>query len=227
MSMLKRLGRILEATVGDLIDRARDPELELARFVDDVEMSLGEVRAALEEANLRRGRLAEQAAQCTDAVGRWMSKAEQAAARDEDDLAKEALAQHHEALEEAEGCEERLAEAELAVATLRRDEAALEEKLQEARLERKRLSAKLRRAEEGKRASAALTGSDRDSGAADRVREQIMDTEAASEAAREVQAESVDAQFAGLRKHPSLDDELAQLKKRVKKQTGGAEADGS
>ena len=43
--MLKRLKRFLQAAVGDLVERAGDPELELARFVEEVEMSLGEVRA--------------------------------------------------------------------------------------------------------------------------------------------------------------------------------------
>ena len=123
--MLGRLKRILQAAVEDLVDKARDPELELARFVEEVELSLGEVRGERTEADLRCARLATRSAEHRAAADEWMSKAEEAAARDEDDLAREALRRHYEAREEAQSCQERLVEAQLSLTTLRKDEAEL------------------------------------------------------------------------------------------------------
>ena len=215
--MIERLKRLLQAAISDLVDKAVDPELELARFVERVELSLDEIRAEQEEARLRRTRLADQLSEHRRIAADWMSKAEKAAARDDDDKAKQALRAHHSAQAEVESCRERVAESELALATLREDEAALEKKLKEARLEQKRLSAELRRAEAEKRSSAALAAGDQKAGASDDVRGRIMDAQAASETAREVHAESDDAAFAQLHDNGSLDEELEALKRRVKK----------
>lgn len=216
MTVLARLRRLLQAALGDLVDRAKDPELELARFVEEVEISLGEVRAEIEEAELRRGGAECQLGDCRrDADGR-MAEAEKHAARDEDEAAKKALRRYHEVQDEIASCEERLAEAELSLATLRKDEAGLETKLKEARLEQRRLSAKLRRAEAEKRASAVLDAGKRADIVKGRVGERIIETQSAGEARREVETDSIESQFARI-EAPSLDEELAALKRRVKK----------
>ena len=214
--MLERLKRILQAVLGDIVERAKDPELALSRFVEEVEISLGDVRAEIEEAELRRGRVERQLADRRREAGEWMAKAEQHAAGDEDDAAKRALSRYHEAQDEAAGCEERLAEAELTLETLRKDEASLETKLKEARLEQKRLSARLRRAEAEKRSAAALGGGASGAKAAGQVGERITETQADGEARREVEGESVERQFSDL-DAPTLAEELAALKRRVKK----------
>jgi len=220
MNALGRIKRILRAAVQDVIRKATDPEFELAKFVEKAELSLGEVRAELEEAELRRDALQRGVAEERTSAQGWMEKAERAAADDQDEAAKEALRRHRKARDEAESCEERLAEAELSVATLRKDEAELEQKLREAQLEQKRLSTKLRRAEAEGRAGAVLFEAEDDADAPRRTEEKIMDTGAAGEARREVHEGSVEARFRELSAPPSLDEELAELKRRVKQKKG-------
>lgn len=220
--MLGRLRRILESAIRDLVEKSGDPELELGEFVGEVELGLGEVRAQLEESGSRRDVLASRAAENERAAAEWMGRAERAAGRDEDELAKEALRLYHEAAVEAESAAERVAEAELEIATLRRDEAELEKKLTEVRLEQRRLSAKLRRAEAERRGGAAVTEGDIQPRSAEVMRERIAEEESVGEAAREVHGESIEAQFAELERGPSLDEELAELKKRVKSKQPGA-----
>jgi phage shock protein A len=145
-----------------------------------------------------------------------MAKAESAAAIDEDDVAKEALRRHHLDRDEVETCRALLDEAEKALETLAKDEDTLRTKLDEARGEQRRLAAALRRAQAEKRAGTVLTGADRPSREADRLRDEIADTQAESEAAREVHGQSIEAQFRELDRGPSLDDELEALKERVK-----------
>jgi phage shock protein A len=217
MRALGRIKRILQAVVKDIIRKASDPELELAKFVEKAELSLGEVRAELEEAELRRDALKRDAVEQRRSAGQWMEKAEQAAAADQDEEAKQALRQHRQASDEAESSEERLAEAELTIATLRRDEAELEQKLREAQLEQKRLSIKLRRAEAEERAGAVLFRSEGGGGPAEETRERILKAEAASEALREVHKGSVETEFREVGAPASLDEELAKLKRRLKR----------
>jgi phage shock protein A len=217
MNTFSRIKRILQATIDDIIEKARDPEMELARFLEDVELRLGEVRAERIEVELRRSHLSAKAAEQRHSAEEWMTKAERAAALNEDDLAKEALRRYHRAHEEGEGCNERLAEVQRTLETLLKDEAELEEKLKEARLEQKSLSMKLRQAESEKRSAAALMGADSATAAQDRMHGKIMDEEALSEAMRDTHSESLDAQLAALEKHPSLDDELANIKQRIRK----------
>jgi colicin import membrane protein len=217
MDALSRIKRILQAVVQDIIRNATDPELELAKFVEKAELSLGEVRAELEEAGLRRDALKREAVEQRQAATQWMEKAERAAAAERDDAAKEALRRHRQAGEDAEGSEERLAEAELTVATLRKDEAELEHKLREAQLEQKRLSIKLRRAEAEQRAAGLLFRSEEGGGPAQETQERIRKAEAAGEALREVHQGSREAGLHELGAPASVDEELAELKRRLRR----------
>jgi len=219
--MLKRLRRLLQATIQDLVQKAGDPELELLEFVEDVELSLGEIRAEIEDTTLRARRLAAEAVEHQVSEGEWMAKAEHAAARDEDEVAKDALRCLHLARGKAEACSRQIVEAEASLATLRRDQGALEEKLEEARVELRAVSARLRRAEAERRSAVASSQRGGDKHAADRVHELVMETEAEGEAIRQVASESPDNQFSELDGGGSLDEELAALKRKVKGQ--GAE----
>jgi phage shock protein A len=220
MDALGRIKRILQAVVQDIIRNATDPELELATFVEKAELSLGEVRAELEEAGLRRDALKREAVEQRQAASQWMEKAERAAAADRDDAAKEALRRHRQVSEDAEASEERLAEAELTVATLRKDEAELEHKLREAQLEQKRLSIKLRRAEAEQRAAGLLHGSEGGGGAVQETQERVRKAEAAGEALREVHRESLEGGLRELEAPASLEEELAKLKRRIRRRKG-------
>ena len=220
MSTLNRIKRIVKAAVAEIIEKADDPELALSRFVEDCEMALAEVRAEIEEASIRRGTLAEQVAEHRYSTQDWMARAEQAAARDQDELAKEALRCYHADEDLAQSCADQLAEVESLLTTLRADADHLVQKLDHALRDQKRLSARLRRAEAEKRSGSVLIRADRGGSPHDRVRAQILDAEAAGDAAREIHDESVDAQFDSLTQRLSLDQELAALKQRVKKPGG-------
>jgi phage shock protein A len=220
MSTLNRIKRIVKAAVAEIIEKADDPELALSRFVEDCEMALAEVRAEIQAASIRRGNLADQAAEHRFSAQDWMARAEQAAARDQDELAKEALRRYHADDDSAQSCADLLGEVESLLTILRKDADYLAQKLDHARQEQKRLSARLRRAEAEKRSGSVLIRADREGLPHDRVRTQILDAEAAGDAAREVHNESAEARFDSLTQRLSLDQELAALKQRVKKPGG-------
>jgi phage shock protein A len=217
MSTLNRIKRIVKAAVAEIIEKADDPELELSRFVEDCEMALAEVRAEIQEASTRRSYLADQVAAHRFSAQDWMARAERAAARDQDDLAKEALRSYHADDDLVQGCLDQLGEVESLLTTLGKDADHLAQKLDHARQEQKRLSARLRRAEAEKRSGSILIRADRDGVVHDRVRTQILDAEAAGEAARDIHQESADARFDSLDQRLSLDEELAALKQKLKK----------
>ena len=216
--MIERLKRILQSAIGDLIERASDPELELVRFVEEIEIALGEVRAEIEETSLRKARIAEQCASQQATAENWMRQAEQAVEDGDDASARKYLVGRREAEGEVATCERRLEELSAALQSLGRDRDALERKLHSARLEQKRLSAELRRAESEQRSGTALSGGESMTASVDRVREEIHETQATGEAIHAVKGASVEAEFQELEENASVEQELAALKERMKKE---------
>ncbi len=215
--MLERLRRLLSSTIHDLVEAARDSELELARLVDQLEVSLGEVRSEKAETQSRHRHLLSELAEHDSAAEDLMKKAEKAVTSGQDDLAKEALQRRRQRMAQADNCKERLAEAEKALATLGRDEVLLETKLREARFEEKRLAARLRRAESEKHAADAITRVETRGKATEGVEDEIVTLEAEGEAIRQVGELSVENEFRNLESSRSVEDELEAIKKRLKK----------
>jgi phage shock protein A len=221
--VIERIRRLIQAAIGDLIEKARDPELELLRFIEQVEISLGEVRAEMEETQLRKDRLVEALADQRKIAMDWTRLAEEAVLADADVRAKECLLRRREADAEAATCEERLADLAKALKALEADRDALDCKLRQARLEQKKLSTELRTAESEKLSGISLSGGEEHASALDRMREEISKTEAVGEAIHEVKGRSLDDELAQLGA-PSLDDELAELKKKVKEERASGAA---
>lgn len=219
MDLLKRVKRILKATLHDLMERAEDPELELAKFVETCELALGELRAEIEGAQLRRDRLIHELADHRKTANDWMARAERSAGENRKDSALEALRCRREALEEVRVAEEGVAETESLLAALHGDAAALEEKLRNTLQEQKRFSVRLRGAEADKRVGAVLGRPDRSEAIREKVQERIFAGQAAGEAGRQMFRNTPEARFRALDDQPSLEDELAELMKKVEKRS--------
>jgi phage shock protein A len=217
MDLLKRVKRILKATLHDLMERAEDPELELAKFVEACELALGELRAEIEDTQLRRDRLIQELADYRKTADEWMARAERSAGENRKDAALEALRGRREALEEVRVAEDGVADTDSLLAALHGDAAALEEKLRNTLQEQKRISVRLRGAEVDKRVGVVLGRPDRFEAIREKVEERIFAGQAAGEAGRQMFRDTPEARFRALEAQPSLEDELAELMKKVKK----------
>ena len=217
MDLLKRIKRILKATLHDLMERAEDPELELAKFVEACELALGELRAEIEDAQLRRDRLIRELADHRKTAEDWMARAERSAGEDRKDAALEALRYRRQTLEAVRAAEEGLADTDPLLAALHGDAEALEEKLKNTLQEQKRLSIRLRGAEADKRVGAVLGRPDRSEAIREKMQERIFAGQASGEAGRQMFRNTPEARFRELEAQPSLEDELAELMKKMKK----------
>jgi phage shock protein A len=217
MDLLRRVKRILRATFHDLMEKTEDPDLELAKFVEDCELALGELRAEVNDAQLRRDRYAHEAAGYRQTADEWMARARIFAAEDRKDAALDALRCRREAFEEARVAEEAVAECDSLLAALGGDAAALEEKLRNALQEQKRLSVQLRGAEADQRAGMVLGGPDRFTAIREKVQERIFSGQAAGDAGRQMFRDTPEARFRALEAPSSIEDELAELMKQMKK----------
>lgn len=217
MDLLKRVKRIMKATLHDLLERAEDPELELAKFVEECELALGELRAEIEDAQLRRDCLIQELAEHRKTADEWMARAEMSAIKNRKDAALEALAGRRKALEEVRVAENGLADTDSLLAALHSDAAALEERLRNFLQEQKRLSIQLRSAEVDQRVGAVLGRPDRFEAIREKLQERIFTGQAAGEAGRQMFGDTSEARFRALGAQPSLEDELAELMEKVKK----------
>lgn len=217
MDILKRVKRILKATIHDLTERTEDPELELAKFVEACELALGELHAEIEDAQLRSDRLAQELSGYRQTADEWMARAERSAAEDRKEAALEALRRRRETLQEVSAAEENLAAAGALLATLHDDASALEKKLKQALQEQKRLSVQLRGAEADSRVGAVLGRPDRSESIREKVQERVFQGQAIGEVGRKMFRDTPEARFQALDDQISLEEELAALMEKVKR----------
>ncbi|MDX1381339.1 MAG: PspA/IM30 family protein [Xanthomonadales bacterium] len=126
MGTFSRLRYVVAANVNALIEKAEDPEKLLRALIREMEDAGEEARAASAELLAEQQRLERFAIQLAEDVAQWQKRAEEAVARDRDDLARAALkarteieAQHAAALDEQKHCGERVAQMEQDMQTLK------------------------------------------------------------------------------------------------------------
>jgi phage shock protein A len=147
MGMIERFKRLVRTSIADLTAASADPELALSDIARDIDLGRGELAAAIEENEARRRHLSDRLAEIRRSEAEWTDQASRALAAGEDPTARAALRQRRHVRTEAAALEARVAEAEQALAALRKNRAELERKLMAVRLEQTRISARLRQDE--------------------------------------------------------------------------------
>ena len=185
MALLERVGTLLRANVNDLISRAEDPEKLAKQLVLDMENQLLQVKTQVAIAIADQHLLEKKRREHEDAVQEWHKKAELAVSRQQDDLARAALARSlsHQNLAQSfsQQLDDQTAEAE----TLRNAFSKLQQKLEETQSACEMLVAQHRRARvAGKATSArAVIGMQQKASTLKRLRSTILQQEASNSAA--------------------------------------------
>jgi phage shock protein A len=96
MRFLRRVGDVIGANLNDLVDRLDDPEVMLRQALREMDDAIAGATAAAARAIAGEHRLAEELARHERSAGHWQARAEQAVAREADDLARQALARRLE-----------------------------------------------------------------------------------------------------------------------------------
>ena len=230
MSIFKRVRRLINANLNELMDRVESPEATVNQVVREMEQAILEMRQTTASAiaqhrlTIRRRERAERLAR------KWRENARGALADGDEELARNALRSKLDAESEAASIREHEVEQARLVAKLKEQMRVLEEKVQEARRKRDTLIAKRRVAEAQKsmlqstsRASrlfgdSALSGPEVINGFADfdRLEDTIDSRLAEADALEELEAEKrggdLAARFARRTRERDVEEALRELK---------------
>ena len=215
MGILDRTSQILRANINDLLNHAEDPEKLLNQILNDMEDAIKEGQSQVAE-QIAQEKLIDAAKQSS---GDWGKKAELAVSKGMDDLAREALHRQGDFTSQAEIYQKQLDAQHQAVQKLKADLAALQSKYEDARRNKDMLITRAKRATAQQKiatASAKISSIDYSSDLAHMER-RIQEQEAHVAAADEMQTTSVDEQFKKLGDADSVEQKLADLKKKMGK----------
>lgn len=216
MAVLERVATLVRANLNDLIDRAEDPEKMIKQVILDMENQLLQVKTQVAVAMADQHLLRKKQQEHEDQAAEWMKKAELAVDKQQDDLARAALARYQSFTKLAEDYGRQSGDQKLQVDTLRNALEKLDQKLNEARAKSDLLVAQNRRARALDRATQAqLAIGDRSTVADfDRLRSKVVRSEAISQAKAELVADDVDRRFEVLEKEDEIGRLLDALKAR-------------
>lgn len=219
MGILDRTNQILRANINDLLNRAEDPEKLLNQILSDMEDALRQGQSQVAEQIAQEKMIQTDLDTAKKSADDWGKKAELAVTKNADDLAREALHRQGDYSAQADIYQKQLEAQHQAVQKLKTDLDALQDKYDDARRNKDMLITRAKRATAQQQiasASAKLSSVDYSSDLA-HMQRRIQEQEAHVAAADEVQATSVDEQFKKLGADDSVEQKLADLKKKMGK----------
>ena len=226
MGVFSRITDIVNSNINSLLDKAEDPEKMVRLIIQEMEETLVEVRTASaraiadkKELERRRERLQEEAAD-------WERKAELAVSKGRDDLARAALVEKSKAEDVATALAAELTTLDGALAKLNDDIHALQQKIKDARARQKAILVRGKAAQTRLGVRRHLHDHSIDD-AMNRFEEyeRKMDDLEGQVESFDLGQRSLKEQIDDLAVDESVDQELRELKARVKEQpAGGGEA---
>lgn len=221
MGLFTRFTDIVNANLNSMLDKAEQPEKMIRLIIQEMEETLVEVRATAAR-NIAEQKTHTRRMKSTKAsMEQWHSKAELALTKGREDLAKSALAQKHKYQGELDLLEQENETIAGCLAQVQDDAARLQEKLSEAR---RRQEAYTLRQESAQvrlkvREQAAVYNIEEAMSKFERYQQKIDRVEAQVEAYDLMQASGsghdLNAQFAELEKDETIEQALAEMKKKV------------
>lgn len=221
MGLFTRFTDIVNANLNSMLDKAEQPEKMIRLIIQEMEETLVEVRASAAR-NIAEQKTHTRRIKSTKAsMEQWHSKAELALTKGREDLAKSALAQKHKYQGELDLLEQENDTIAGCLAQVQDDAARLQEKLSEAR--RRQEAYTLRQASAQVRLKvreqAAVYNIEAAMSKFERYQQKIDSVEAQVEAYDLMQTSGsghdLKAQFAELEKDETIEQALAEMKKKV------------
>ncbi len=139
MGIFSRMTDIIQANVNAMLDKAEDPEKIVRLMVQEMEDTLVEARTAAARAIADKKELARKHGSMISEADDWQTKAELAITKDREDLAKAALTEKNQIILTAEAIKQQISDVEIGLNKLNEDIGSLEDKLTDARNRQKTL----------------------------------------------------------------------------------------
>jgi len=221
MSIFSRMSDIVNSNINALLDRAEDPEKMVRLIIQEMEETLVEVRTTSARAIADKKELTRRLTWLNEEVSEWERKAEVAVSKDRDDLAKAALGERNKAEETRQAVAEEVAMLDGTLETLASDTTALQAKIKDAKARQNAIviRGQAARTRLGVRERLSEHNIDDAMQRFESYERKMDDLEGQVEAYDMVQ-KTLAEEISDLENDQGLDDQLAELKKRVGSNSG-------
>jgi len=217
MGIFTRFADIVNSNINSLLDKAEDPEKLIRLIVQEMEDTLVEVRTASARTIADKKEISRRINHLQNDVEQWESKAELALSKGREDLAKGALSERNKAAEIAQELTKELDKVEAELTRLTTEVGQLQEKLNDARARQKALLMRHKTTSSRLKVKKTLYENTGD-GATDkfdRFERKLNDLESEVESYDITGNRSLADEINDLEKEEAIDQQLAELKKRV------------
>ncbi|MBL4764126.1 MAG: phage shock protein PspA [Colwellia sp.] len=221
MGLFTRFTDIVNANLNSMLDKAEQPEKMIRLIIQEMEETLVEVRAAAAKNIAQQKSHTRRTNSAQDSMAHWHGKAELALTKNREDLAKSALAQKHKYQNEWQLLKQEGEQLTEFLAQVQDDASRIQDKLSEAK---RRQAALILRQESAQvrlkvREQAAIYNIEAAMSKFERYQQKIDRVEAQVEAYdlmnNSTQNKSLTAQFAELEKDDTVEQALAEMKKKL------------
>ncbi len=214
MSVFTRFRDIVSANINAMLDRAEDPEKMIKLMIREMEDTLIELKSACAGVIASRKKLQRRLDDIGERVALWGQRAELAANKGRDDLAREALIEKRRFSELSDSLDSEISEHSGLIEQYQTDISELETKLASAKEKKRMLIQRHKKAANKKRAQEDIRRMDSADTMArfEHLESRIDRMEAEADLVNYGRKPSVDEQFAGLKADDDIEKELANLK---------------
>ena len=219
MGVFTRLKDIINSNLNAMLDAAEDPDKLIRLMIQEMEDTLVEVKANCAGAIAARKRAERAVTSAETAIVTWEERARLAIEKGREDLAREAIRERRRLedlrdahAKEATGCDE-------VVARYKEDIGAVEAKLVDARQRHRLLVQRHKRAKTHERTRGVIERVTRYDAVTkfDQLEQRIERMEAFQEIDPDLQKPSLEEAFAALKESDAIEEELARLKRDVRR----------
>jgi phage shock protein A len=217
MGVFSRFTDIINSNINNLLDKAEDPAKMVRFIIQEMEDKLVEFRSSSAKTLADKKDLARQISRFETDATQWQEKAELALSKDREDLARAALMEKKKCAENAAALTEELSHVDEHIAKLQSEISQLQDKLADAKSRQKAIIMREKTAHSRLKVKKNID-SDRVNDALsrfDRYERKIDDIEAQVES-YDMGSKSLADEIADLASDDKVDDELAQLKAKMK-----------
>jgi phage shock protein A len=217
MSIFSRFRDIVNSNINAMLEKAEDPEKLIRLMIQEMEETLIEMKASCAGTIAARKRSSSSLQQLKDRAVDWESKAKLAVNKGREDLAREALLQKRQSMENSDALEREVGELDGIVQKYQADIRQLEEKLAAVREKQRVLAQRHLHARQKKRAEQQIRSADSAATIArfDQFEQRIDRMEAEAELVNYGRKPSLEEEFEKLERSEEIEKELEALKRQV------------
>jgi len=219
MGIFSRFKDIINANINSILDKAEDPEKMIRMMVREMEDTLVDLKSSCAAKMAEGARVKRELNNADSEVKRWEERAELALSKEREDLAREALVQKRNAQNQLDILNSESSHLVELIDEAKSNIIQLEDKLEQVRQKHRLLIQRSKQAQEKKRMNQTLRNAE-GSDAMVRFEEfenRIERMEAEAELSGVSGKKPLEREFEDLESGSSIDDELKNLKSKLKK----------